>query len=185
MRLVICIQAGDEVKAEAKPRVVTKDEAKPEVSIASLLVLLVLRSWYACMLQGYGPRQWPACCCRGAGAAVKAEGNKKEEANKEGATKEKEPTPEPAMPEQPSIQLKGKLLPSGVVFAVLLCDRTLAAVCGHQACFPPALVCTALAKLLCCKGDRPALWPDEVAPRQQQHNSTPCPQLHGAKACLA
>ena len=59
MRLVMCIQAGDEVKAEAKPKVDTKDEAKPEVSIASLLVLQVLRSRYACMLQGHG--------CRGSG----------------------------------------------------------------------------------------------------------------------
>ena len=50
---------------------------------------------------------------------AKVEGDKKEEVKKEEATKEKEPTPEPAMPEQPSIQLRGKLLPSGAVLAVL------------------------------------------------------------------
>ena len=55
---------------------------------------------------------------------VKVEGDKKEEADKGEVTKEKEPIPEPAMPEQPSIQLRGKLLPSGVVLAVLLCAET-------------------------------------------------------------
>ena len=118
--------------------------------MARLLVLQVLRSWCLCMLSGcICSSRWPACCYRGAGAAEgqlvlkrpsplhlqgKVEGDKKEEANKEEATKEKQPTPEPAVPEQRSIQLRGKLLPSGAVLGVLLCAGTLAAAFGHQAC---------------------------------------------------
>ena len=47
VRLVMCLQAGDEVNAEAKPKVDAKEEVKPEVSMASLLVLQVLCSFQA------------------------------------------------------------------------------------------------------------------------------------------